>query len=193
MRPPVAHTDKFTLTIPGGLSSVELPTVVELEIRPGGSEDEAAVLALFDEAIAWLVQRGLTGQWGEQPFSERPDMRDRVRATLTENEVRIAEHDGRPVGVLAVGACPPYVPGNSVPELYVMLLVSSRRLAGHGVGARLLELACQLGYQRGRRMVRVDCWADSPRLVKFYEGEGFKRHGRYDLHGWRGQVLAKTV
>lgn len=167
--------------------------MVELQIRPGGIEDEAAVLALFDETIDWLVQRGLIGQWGEQPFSERPDMRDRVRETLSDKEVRIAEHDGRPVGVLAVGACPPYVPGNPVPELYVMLLLSSRGLAGQRIGARLLELACQLARQRGRRMVRVDCWADSPRLVKFYEGEGFKRHGRYDLRGWRGQILAKNL
>lgn len=167
--------------------------MVEFEIRPGGIEDEAAVLALFDEAIAWLVPRGLSGQWGEQPFSERPDMRDRVRETLSENEIRIAEHDGRAVGVLAVGACPPYVPGNPVPELYVMMLLSSRRLAGQRIGARLLDLACQLARQRDRQMVRVDCWADSPRLVKFYEREGFKRHGRYDLRGWRGQILAKTV
>jgi GNAT superfamily N-acetyltransferase len=167
--------------------------MVELQIRPGGIEDEAAVLALFDETIDWLVQRGLIGQWGEQPFSERPDMRERVRETLSDNEVRIAEHDGRPVGVLAVGACPPYVPGNPVPELYVMLLLSSRGLAGQRIGARLLELACQLARQRGRRMVRVDCWADSPRLVKFYEDEGFKRHGRYDLRGWRGQILAKNL
>jgi GNAT superfamily N-acetyltransferase len=167
--------------------------MVELEIRPGGIEDEAAALALFDEAIEWLVQRGLSGQWGEQPFSLRPDMRERVRETLSENEVRIAEHDGRTVGVVATGACPQYVPGNPVPELYVMLLVSSRRLAGERIGARLLELACQTAREQGRRMVRVDCWADSPRLVRFYEGEGFSRHGRYDLRGWRGQILAKTL
>jgi GNAT superfamily N-acetyltransferase len=167
--------------------------MVELEIRPGGIEDEAAALALFDEAIEWLVTRGLSGQWGEQPFSQRPDMGERVRETLSENEVRVAEHQGRPVGVLAVGACPPYVPGNPVAELYVMLLVSSRRLSGERIGARLLELACQMGRERGSQMVRVDCWADSPRLVKFYEGEGFTRQGRFDLRGWRGQILAKTL
>jgi hypothetical protein len=42
-------------------------------------------------------------------------------------------------------------------------------------------------------MVRVDCWADSPRLVTFYEREGFSRHGRFDLRGWRGQILSKTL
>jgi GNAT superfamily N-acetyltransferase len=167
--------------------------MVELTIRPGGIEDEAGVLALFDDAIDWLAQRGLSGQWGEQPFSDRPEMRDRIRAALCENDVRIAEHGERVVGALAAGACPPYVPGNPVPELYVLLLISSRPLAGQRVGAQLLELACELARERGRRMVRVDCWADSPRLIAFYEGEGFARHGRFDLRGWRGQILAKAL
>ncbi len=42
-------------------------------------------------------------------------------------------------------------------------------------------------------MVRVDCWADSPRLIGFYENQGFTRQGRFDLQGWRGQILAKTL
>lgn len=167
--------------------------MLELEIRPGGAEDEGAVLGLFDEAVEWLVARGLSGQWGEEPFSLRPDLQTRVRQTLSESAVRIAEHDGRVVGVLAAGACPPYVPGNPVPELYVLLLVSSRGMSGQRIGARLLELACQMARERGRRMVRVDCWADSPRLVRFYEREGFRRLGRYDLRGWRGQILARTL
>ena len=173
--------------------ALELGAMLELEIRPGGAEDEGAVLALFDEAVEWLVARGLSGQWGEEPFSLRSDLRARVRETLGESEVRIAEHEGRVVGVLAAGACPPYVPGNPVPELYVLLLVSSRRLAGERIGARLLDLACRLARERDRRMVRVDCWADSPRLIRFYEREGFSRRGRYDLRGWRGQILARTL
>jgi GNAT superfamily N-acetyltransferase len=120
-------------------------------------------------------------------------MRARVQATLTGNDVWIAEHDGRIAGVLAVGVSPHYVPGSTVPELYVGLLLSARRLAGERIGARLLELACSIARQRGRRMVRVDCWADSPRLVRFYQGQGFERVGRFDLQGWRGQVLGKTV
>ena len=167
--------------------------MVEIDIRPGSAQDEDVVLRLFDEAIEWLVERGLSSQWGEDPFSGRPEMRRLVRRTLRENDVLIAEHDGRPVGALAVGACPAYVPGNPVPELYVGLLLSSRRLSGEGIGARLLGLACEMAGERGRRMVRVDCWADSPRLIKFYEGEGFTRQGGFNLRGWRGQILAKML
>lgn len=167
--------------------------MVEIDIRPGSAQDEDVVLGLFDEAIEWLVERGLSGQWGEDPFSGRPEMRRLVGRTLRENDVLIAEHEGRPVGALAVGACPAYVPGNPVPELYVALLLSSRRLSGEGIGARLLGLACEMAGERGRRMVRVDCWADSPRLIKFYEGEGFTRQGGFNLRGWRGQILAKML
>lgn len=181
------------LTVELVMKPVELPSVVAIDIRPGSVTDEEAVLALFDEAIAWLVDRGLSGQWGEQPFSTRPEMREVVLRTLRENEVRVAEHEGQPVGVLAAGACPPYVPGNPVPELYVSLLISSRRLRGEGIGARLLALACELARERGRRMVRVDCWADSPHLIGFYEGQGFTRQGRFDLQGWRGQILARSL
>jgi GNAT superfamily N-acetyltransferase len=167
--------------------------VVELTIRTGSVADEPAVLELFDEAVEWLVERGLVGQWGEQPFSTRPEMTTLVQQTLSQNEVRIAEHRGAVVGVLAAGASPPYVPGNPTPELYVTLLLSARRLAGNRIGARLLELAGEIGRERGALTVRVDCWADSPALVSYYERQGFLRDGRFDLNGWRGQILCRQL
>lgn len=167
--------------------------MLEMEIRAGSTEDETAVLALFDESISWLVDRGLSGQWGEQAFSQRPEMRALVKRTLNENQVYIGEHAGESVGALAVGASPPYVPGNPIAELYVALLISSRRLGGNAIGARLLEHTCHLARESGRSMVRVDCWADSPRLISFYEGQGFSREGRFDLRGWRGQILSKRL
>lgn len=167
--------------------------MIELAIRSGGVDDESAVLALFDDAIAWLVQRGLVGQWGEQPLSARPDMTTMVREMLTDNEIRIAEHDGAVVGVLAAGPSPPYAPSNPTPELYVLLLLSARRLSGNRIGARLLELAGEMARERGALMLRVDCWADSPALVKYYERHGFVRADRFNLNGWRGQMLSRQV
>lgn len=167
--------------------------VLEIEIRPGSTDDEPAVLALFDEAVQWLVGRGLVGQWGEQPFSNRPEMCALVHRTLADNEVVIAEHGGGVVGVMAVGASPPYVPGNPVPELYVILLLSSREHAGNRIGGRLLETAAETARARGAAILRVDCWADSPHLVHYYEQQGFGRDGRFDLRGWRGQILSKRL
>ena len=168
-------------------------SVIELTIRSGSVGDESAVLALFDEAVSWLVQRGLVGQWGEQPFSARPETRMLVRRTLKQDVVRIAEHEGAPVGVLAAGASPPYVPSVATRELYVWLLLSARRLSGNRIGSRLLELAGEIACERGARTLRVDCWADSPALVRYYEGHGFVREGRFDLDGWRGQILSREL
>jgi hypothetical protein len=75
----------------------------DLSVRPGGEADGRAVVALFDEAVAWLVERGQTGQWGATPFSERPGVRERVHGFRIDGGLHIAELDGEPVGVLVVG------------------------------------------------------------------------------------------
>jgi GNAT superfamily N-acetyltransferase len=167
--------------------------MVKLAFREGSVADEAAVLELFDESVRWLVSRGQPGQWGSEPWSAQPELCALVNRTLRDNEVRIAEHDGAMVGAVAAGASPPYVPGNPVPELYVALLISTRRLSGHSIGARLLSLVSELALARGAQMMRVDCWAHSPELIGFYEEQGFTRQGQFDLRGWRGQVLAKLL
>ncbi|MDQ6730754.1 MAG: GNAT family N-acetyltransferase [Actinomycetota bacterium] len=167
--------------------------MLELSVREGSVADEASVLALFDESVRWLVARGQPGQWGSEPWSEQPEACALINRTLRDSEVRIAEHDTEVVGALAVGSSPPYVPGTPVPELYVTLLISARRLSGHGVGAHLLDLATEMALERRARMMRVDCWADSPALIAFYEQQGFTRQGQFDLRGWRGQVLGKLL
>lgn len=90
--------------------------MIELSLRQGSVADKATVLGLLDEAVAWLVERGLAGQWGEEPFSARPDMSALVQRTLRDNEVHIAEHARKTVGVLAVGSSPPYVPAAQCPS-----------------------------------------------------------------------------
>jgi GNAT superfamily N-acetyltransferase len=166
--------------------------VLELRMRRGGPADEDALLALFDEAVAWMVARGQPGQWGERPFSERPEARARVREFAQSEGLWIAERDGEPVGALIVGVHPPHVEPIDRSELYIELLISSRRHAGHGIGARLVRLADDLAAERGVEVLRVDCWAGAPTLVGWYEARGFARSGTFDVRGWPGQVLEKA-
>jgi GNAT superfamily N-acetyltransferase len=160
-----------------------------LTIRPGGEADGPAVVALFDDAVAWLVERGQTGQWGATPFSERPGVRERVHDFRVGGGLHVAELDGQPVGVLVVGPAPVYAPPAPVPELYIILLISSRRLPGRGIGPALVNRAIELGYQRGAEVLRVDCWAHAPGLVRWYEKHGFSRSSRFELNGWQGQIF----
>jgi GNAT superfamily N-acetyltransferase len=166
--------------------------VLEYDIRPGTPDDEGALLALFDEAVAWMVARGQPGQWGDRPFSERPETRARVREFVESPGLWIAERGDEPLGALIVGVRPPHVAPIDRSELYIELLISSRRHAGNGIGARLVGLADQIAVERGVEVLRVDCWAGAPTLVGFYEAQGFTRSGVFDVRGWKGQVFEKT-
>jgi GNAT superfamily N-acetyltransferase len=164
-----------------------------LTIRPGDDADGPTVVALFDEAVAWLVERGQTGQWGMTPFSERPGIRERVHGFKMGGSLYIAESDNIPVGVLVVGPAPAYAPPTPVAELYITLLLSSRELAGQGIGDVLVNKAISLGYERGAEILRVDCWAHAPGLVRWYEKHGFVRSGRFELNGWQGQIFTMRL
>jgi GNAT superfamily N-acetyltransferase len=163
-----------------------------LTIREGTRDDARALLALFDEAVAWLVARGQTGQWGAEPFSARPATTARVEAWAAGGGLRVAEDDGTPVGALVLGRRPAWVPPVPEDERYVEALVTSRRHAGRGVGGALLRRAREEARASGADLVRVDCWAGAPALVSWYERQGFTRAGTFVVDGWRGQVLEAT-
>jgi GNAT superfamily N-acetyltransferase len=165
-----------------------------MRIREGGPGDLSAVLALFDEAVEWLVARGQTGQWGSEPPSTRSALVERVEAWSVSGGLRIAETDGgEPVGALVVGKRHPFIPEAEEPELYVVLLLTSRRHAGEGIGSELVRRALEEARAAGLRLVRVDCWAGAPRLVRWYEEQGFMPTERFAIgfatDEWQGQLF----
>ncbi|MEV1146093.1 GNAT family N-acetyltransferase [Micromonospora sp. NPDC049799] len=169
----------------------------EMTVRPGGPADAKTILRLLDDATAWLVARGRTGQWGATPASEDPRRVAQADVWATGGGLWLAVVGDRPVGALVVGAATDYVPAATEPELYVNLLVTDRAYAGRGVGGRLLTHAADLARARGLPLLRVDCYAgDDGALVRWYERQGFtatepftvERPGR---DPWPGQVLAR--
>jgi hypothetical protein len=89
-----------------------------VRIRRGGPEDAAAVIALFDEAVAWMVARGQTGQWVREPLS-RNERDGRAGARVGGGDgLWMAEDDGATVGALVVGGRPAHVEAAGEPELY---------------------------------------------------------------------------
>ena len=164
-----------------------------MRIRVGGPPDAQAVLDLFDEAVAWLVARGQTGQWGTEPFSAFERRIERVREWAGGDGLRIAEISGVPVGALVLGRRAPWVEPTEEPELYVEALVTSRRDAGQDIGGALIRRAVEETRAAGLRLLRVDCWAGAPPLVAWYERQGFIRSGTFVVDGWQGQVFSLEV
>jgi GNAT superfamily N-acetyltransferase len=158
-----------------------------VRIRQGGPDDVPAVMRFFDEAVEWMVARGQTGQWGTEPLSASPRMVARVEEWARAGGLWVAELDAEPVGALVVGERPDHVHPVDVDELYIELLLSSRRHAGKRIGAKLVSHARSLA---GDRLLRVDCWAGAPRLVRYYEDQGFVKDGTFVVGDWHGQVFS---
>lgn len=90
---------------------------------------------------------------------------------------------------------PAYVPAADEPELYINLLLVSRRHSGQGIGAALVEQAGQEAAARGIGLIRVDCWAgEGGSLVRVYERYGFGRVREFTVSlpagEWPGMLLA---
>jgi GNAT superfamily N-acetyltransferase len=166
-----------------------------MQIRAGDLDDAPAVIGMFDEAVEWMVARGNTKQWGTEPFSARPDRMAGVRVIIREGQLWVAEEDGEPVGALIVSDHPmSYVEPVDEPELYVSLLLVSRRHAGKRIGARLLDFARERARQSGVSLLRVDCYAGGTGdLVRYYERNGFTATERLTVGDWPGQLLEQRV
>lgn len=88
-----------------------------MEIRKGSTADIPAIVGLFDGAMEWLVSQGRTGQWGERPWSQRPQAVAMVEEYVAKGRPWIAEVDGTPVGTLTLSEGPgSYVEPAGEPE-----------------------------------------------------------------------------
>ena len=100
-----------------------------ISIRAGSIEDFDVIIALMDEAVAWLAEQGRTGQWGSEPFSTLTRSVEYIRQEVEANDLWIAEIDGGPVGAMLLGEAPTrYVEPVEERELFLHLLVTSRRV-----------------------------------------------------------------
>ena len=170
-----------------------------IRIRAGSTGDFEAIMAMMDEAIAWLTNQGRTGQWGSDPFSEGPARVEHMRNEVETNDLWIAEMDGKPVGAMLLGEKPTvYIPPADERELFLHLLVTSRQHVGAGIGQALVEQARAVAAERGIDLIRVDCYGgDDRKLVAAYERLGFIQTEPFSVslpdRDWPGQVLAMRL
>lgn len=163
--------------------------------RPATPADATSVVGLFDEAIRWFATIDNQAQWGGIPFSERPEQVERVQGWCAEPGSWVAvDQDGGVGAALVLGDAHDYVPTTTVPELYVKVLIASRRAHWRGIGRSLLALAEEEARAAAADRLRVDCYAGGTGdLVRFYESCGYLATEQFQVGRWPGQILERSL
>ena len=159
----------------------------ELELTLAVLEDVAEVRALVAEVTTWLLDRGIR-QWTEAPSAEY--LQEKVRR----RELYVARYGGQIVGVLSLHWADPETWGARPDDAgYVHNLAVHRGFAGPEVGRHLLGWAESQVAAAGRPYLRLDCWAENPALIHYYEQAGYVHRGFVEFSGWRGCLFENGV
>lgn len=132
------------------------------------------VLAVLDEAAAWLHGRGVR-QW---PPRFR---REWIEQAVFDGATWLAVDDERVLGTLTLDRADPLWADRPGSAAYVHRLAVRRSAAG--LGARLLQWAAIEALAEGRSYLRLDCVASNRRLRRYYEAAGFVHRGDAHLAG----------
>jgi protein-tyrosine phosphatase len=141
---------------------------VRFTVRPAVVADAAAVLALLNDAAAWLLERGID-QW--QPGQWRAES---IAGAIARGETYLMYAQGRAIATISLQWSDEQMwPGAPEDAGYVHRLAVARTDHGKDVGRILLTWAEWTIAKRPRRFARLDCACDNPALRRYYEGAGY--------------------
>jgi GNAT superfamily N-acetyltransferase len=160
--------------------------------------DVPGVLAVFDDAVRWLTQKGLSGQWGTTPFSAIPNMRRQFEGWIDDGTLYVARLNEKIAGTIVVSEeVPKYAAGmwESFPDgaLYIEAFAAKRSPEGRGLGGGMLRWAEDYAREKGKSVLWLDCWADNPELCHYYERAGYEPRGLLVVNDWRARLFEKQI
>src|SRR5271157_1542528 len=88
--PSLGKADRSLRPAPSQLKGSPQVMIATWQIRPAGSGDAAHILSVSDEATLWLVDRGLSDQWGGEPPSSESAFVNRVSSWIRERQAVVA-------------------------------------------------------------------------------------------------------
>ena len=136
----------------------------------------AEVQTIYAEAAAWQ-QAEAVNLW--PPFSIE-FLREQAAQKLL---ILSFDTDDNVCGCFGIAYDDPYIwsERNQDPALYIHRLAIRRSAAGQGFTAAALSWAQEEARQQGLHYLRLDSWADNPRLCAWYERSGFVCLGEHAI------------
>jgi GNAT superfamily N-acetyltransferase len=170
------------------------------QIRRAVSGDAKDILDVSDEATVWLVEHGMSEQWGAEPPSSEPVFVARVSSWIRDGEAVVAiDSNAEMHGYAVTGSFPPpymdpIVAKRAIADAYYVYTVATRmRPESKGAGRSLIMWAADQARSLGVTYLRLDCWAVNAPLRGYYQSLGFQECDAYVDEGWPGAVLQLPV
>lgn len=160
--------------------------------------DLPAILELFNGVQTWLIDKGLSDQWGTVPFSEVPQQRARFAAWIEAGIFYVMCDDTAVVGTIVMNpSVPTYAQAacEAHPRraLYIEALATHTAYHGQGVRRQLLAWAESTAAAQGIEWLRPDCWAVNQALRRYYRRAGFTEFAACRVGSWTGALFEKRV
>lgn len=153
--------------------------VLDLAV-PGDSDN---VVRLVRDAAAWLGRRHID-QW-QEPWPDAAGHRDRILNDLVKGKTWLVREGETIAATITIDTDEPTdvddrpvwpAQENQPPVLYVRRVIVSRRYAGLGLGAALLDWAADVAEKDHRaELIRIDVRTTNLELHAYYKGQGFTR------------------
>lgn len=126
-------------------------------------------IVLLEQVGAWLWEKGVK-QWAPGSFeNNRPKL-----AHFVENGCLIlAYQNDKLAGGCILSEINPGWPDSSDQAMYLNSLVVARFAAGQGLGAQIISACSPVVRERGKSVIRLDCWDGNTFLKSYYQRQGF--------------------
>lgn len=141
-------------------------------------EQVAEVLAVLDEAAAWLSSRAVD-QWPSRFEATW------VADAIAKGETWLVSVDGEIAATITLDWSDPLWEKDGGTAGYVHRMAVGRSAAG--LGQHILRWAADMARDEGRTYLRLDCVAANRRLRDYYEAAGFAHRGDVTVGGAPGQ------
>jgi GNAT superfamily N-acetyltransferase len=162
---------------------------VNLTLTPAQPHDLPRVLAILEDAAAWLQSRGID-QWRPGHFDPAT-----LLTSIHQQELHLAQLNGHDAATLTLQWSDPtfWPPENHDTAAYLHKLAVHRSFAGQGLGQRLIDWASTEAAARGKKLLRLDCLATNPGLCHYYESLGFILRDRKMIGTWPIALYERTI
>jgi ribosomal protein S18 acetylase RimI-like enzyme len=164
----------------------------EITFRKAERNEFERVLSFLKEAALWLRDKGVDywQDWIDPPAN----FVDWIRQGFDENQFYMVGNGDEVIGCFRLQWEDRMFWGEQETTAgYVHSLTISRKLAGRGIGTKVLKLIESYCREKKKEFLRLDCGVDIMGLRKYYERCGFEAVGEVTVEGERLTLYEKRV